>query len=304
MDNTKIISIDVGIKNLAYCIFQKDQCSPLLISDWNSINLINDNHVDHKCNAILESSKKGKQQECICNKNAKYFFNKDGEPDKYYCEKHAKSCKKILFTKECSPTYLKKQKIDVLVDILKKLQIPLIVGNKKPQILNDISTFYDNNALKPLSKQKTSANDVSLIEIGKSIKRELNNIPEMADVTHVLIENQISPIATRMKTIQGLLAQYFIMSNDSINIEFVSSSNKLRNMVLEKTDKNTVETSSQKYKQHKLDAVIYTRQLLEENNEFKKWLPMLDTKKKDDLADCFLQGMWYLNKGSSIKDKK
>jgi len=98
------------------------------------------------------------------------------------------------------------------------------------------------------------------------------------------------------------------MTNDSINIEFISSSNKLRNIVLEKTDKNidksTIETSSQKYKQHKLDAVNYTRQLLEENNEFKKWLPMLDTKKKDDLADCFLQGMWYLNKGSSIKDNK
>jgi len=109
-----------------------------------------------------------------------------------------------LFTKECSPTNLKKQKIDILVDILKKLQIPLIVGNKKSQILNDISTFYENNALKPLSKQKTSANDVSLIEIGKSIKRELNKITEMADVTHVLIENQISPIATSMKTIQDL----------------------------------------------------------------------------------------------------
>ena len=152
MDNTKIISIDVGIKNLAYCIFQKDEGSPLLISDWNSINLINDNHVDHKCNAILESSKKGKKQECICNKNAKYFFNKDGEPDKYYCEKHAKSCKKILFTKECSPTYLKKQKIDILIKIMETYNIPIISQEKKPQILEKITNYYNINALKPISK--------------------------------------------------------------------------------------------------------------------------------------------------------
>jgi hypothetical protein len=142
--------------------------------------------------------------------------------------------------------------------------------------------------------KKTSANDVSLIDIGKSIKRELNNIPEMATVTHAVIENQISPIATRMKTIQGLLAQYFIMRNDDIIIEFISSSNKLRNVVVESTENQ--QTASQKYKQHKVDSVIYTKQLLEKTGEFKKWLPILDTSKKDDLADCFLQGMWYIHK--------
>lgn len=295
--NQKIISIDVGIKNLAYCIFQNNESSPLTIVDWNSINLIQNDTVEYKCNAVLESSKKGKKQECICNKKAKY----QGDQNYYYCEKHAKSSKKLIFTKSCSPTHLKKQKIDILLKIMETNNIPVVLQEKKPQMLEKITKYYDINALKPISFQKKSANDVSLIEVGKSIKRELTNIPEMVDVTHVLIENQISPIATRMKTIQGLLAQYFIMINDDIIIEFVSSSNKLRNLVIETNKENSLpqdKTTSQKYKQHKLDSVFYTKEMVEKNDEFKKWLPILDTKKKDDLADCFLQGMWYINKHS------
>ena len=42
-------------------------------------------------------------------------------------------------------------------------------------------------------------------------KTEFDKIDKLKDITHIIIENQISPIATRMKTIQGLLTQYFIM---------------------------------------------------------------------------------------------
>jgi len=49
-----------------------------------------------------------------------------------------------------------------------------------------------------------------------------------------------------MKTIQGMLAQYFIMRGQpNIVIEFVSSSNKLKDFVMEK---NTT------YTQHKKDG--------------------------------------------------
>jgi len=314
MSNNKIVSIDVGIKNLAYCIFQQSVGSPLTIIDWNSINLIQTDTKDFKCNTVLEKSKKG--NECICNKKAKFQFIKEGEPEHYYCEKHAKTSKKIIYNKECSPTYLKKQKMEILSTIVENLHLTVTPQDKKQQILEKINEHYDNVALKPIVMKKTSANDVSLIEIGKSIKREFNNNSEMTTVTHALIENQISPIATRMKTIQGLLAQYFIMTNDDIKIEFISSSNKLRNVVVGRKEEQMTSLSndststdvlgfttppvpvksSQKYKQHKVDSVIYTKQLIENNEEFKKWLPILDTSKKDDLADCFLQGMWYINK--------
>ena len=42
----------------------------------------------------------------------------------------------------------------------------------------------------------------------------MNKLPDIESITHVFIENQISPIANRMKTIQGMLAQYFIMKSN------------------------------------------------------------------------------------------
>ena len=50
----------------------------------------------------------------------------------------------------------------------------------------------------------------------------------LGDIDRVIIENQISPIANRMKTVQGMLSQYFLMSNDKLDIEFISSINKLK----------------------------------------------------------------------------
>jgi hypothetical protein len=34
--------------------------------------------------------------------------------------------------------------------------------------------------------------------------------------------------------------------------------------------------------------------MIDANESFKNWKDTLNTKKKDDLADSFLQGIWYL----------
>jgi len=69
---------------------------------------------------------------------------------------------------------------------------------------------------------------VDLVSIGRNMKKEFQKILSFNDPKHVIVENQISPIATRMKSIQGMLAQYFIMQSDDINIEFLSSAGKLK----------------------------------------------------------------------------
>jgi hypothetical protein len=101
-----------------------------------------------------------------------------------------------------------------------------------------ISQMYQSRALKPYVVAKPpKASSVSLIEIGRNIKGNLDRFlaDEVREATHIIIENQISPIASRMKTVQGMLAQYFLMRcEDTLTVEFISSLNKL-NHFLRKT---------------------------------------------------------------------
>ena len=123
-----------------------------------------------------------------------------------------------------------------------------------------------------------------MIEVGRNIKYKLD--PLFQDIDIVIIENQISPIASRMKTIQGMIAQYFIMKNDNTRIEFISATNKLKAFL--------EESQSTKYSQRKKLSIEKCKELLE-NDKMNNWISFFQThKKKDDLSDCFLQGIWYI----------
>lgn len=309
----KLISFDVGIKNMAYCIFEISSGSPISILDWNVINLMDKTeHSIISCNCPLQPKLKNKKSNTnpthenlnpspLCGKNAKYK-----KEENTFCEKHAKTNNEYLMpTKECSPSNIKKLKLQELIELCKKYSIPITnteVSNvhlHKKDILEMINTFLEKKILEPIIevKEKT-ASETDLITIGKNMRNELNKISHVFDVTHVIIENQISPIANRMKTIQGMLAQYFIMvGSQDIHIEFVSSMNKLKGYTIDtnENNKNNEESPCEnKYKQRKKDSIIISNLFLETNENLQIWKPKLITPKKDDLADCFLQGIWYL----------
>ena len=315
----KIVSFDVGIKNLAFCIFDISN-TMISILKWDVLNLITNvisessgeiEYKTNKCNCKLISKKRG-EPEKFCGNNAKYFMHNN-----YYCDKHAKKQNDFLIpTKECSQISLKKRKLEELQTIATKYNIPISEHKLKKDILNCIVLFFENKCLKNISKEKIiSAGEIDLITIGKNMKIILDNIKLLDSIDSVIIENQISPIANRMKTIQGMLAQYFIMKNSNIDIQFISSSNKLKigkpttpsitsrineGEFLGETE-NTLQSSTSQttcslnYKKNKQDGIFHCSQILEKNNCFKEYKYVLQNKKKsDDLADCFLQGIWYL----------
>jgi hypothetical protein len=297
----KVISFDVGIKNMAYCILEHTN-DGIIINNWGVLNMMEDENITHNCEC-MNPAKNKKTAPKECTKKAKYHKN-----NKYYCEKHAKECSQyIIPTKAMTTPSLKKLKLDVLIQQGNKNLIFLNIENlnslKKADVLNIVVEFYKKHCFEAIvnSKKKT-AGETDLISVGRKMKEQLNNIENIHEIQHVVIENQISPIATRMKTVQGMLAQYFIMINDNINIEFVSSSHKLKQFTELKIDNrehcnNTNENKSQinaDYKKHKKDGVYYCSLMLNANNSLQSWIDSLNTKKKDDLADSFLQGIWYL----------
>lgn len=269
----KILSIDIGIKNLSFCYLDLNTETNIYnIELWNIVNLINEEQII--CNREI-NNKKGKK---ICNNKATYQVLEN-----YCCKKHIgekkpvyKEYLNVLKTNKFSQKLYKQLKIEFNLDDYKK--------EEQDKLLKIIKTKIKEKYAIPLNKLK-SANDIDLIEIGVNIKLKLDEIFLEKEIDIILIENQISTIASRMKTIQGMISQYFI-NNNKTNIKFISSKNKLKNYdVKQKT-----------YKERKKSSIEVTNKILDENININKYKEFFSkNKKKDDLADCFLQGLWYIN---------
>jgi len=285
----RVLSIDVGIKNLAFCLFEKNSdASHFNIVKWDIVNLSQEDEI-LKCVFI---DKKG-----ICDKPAKYLINKNdsvtnNSSTTCFCSRHSKKQDYQIPTSELKPTFINKQKIQKLIELADKYEIQYEKPIKKNDLLFKITEYITNKCFKEIGT--TNASSIDLITIGKNIKSKLNKIfPTEEKIDYILIENQISPIANRMKTIQGMIAQYFIMNNNAEHIEFVSSIHKLK--LATGTGENKEPVASD-YKSRKNLGISKCLEFLTNDHRFNDKLDFFNThKKKDDLSDAFLQGLWFIN---------
>ena len=304
----RLISFDVGIKNLAYCVITQSN-SQTRIPAWTCANLLELNAPTSSsppsiCNHMIAAKKKGTPEK-QCGKHAKWRAP-PSSPAALFCETHAKmQTQWIIPKKQHQTSQINKLKLPDLKKIwsgISKLDAETI-SLKKAELVDRITTHYASvcfQSTTPTEKTAT-ASETDLITIGRAIKQQLDSDQEIDGATHVIIENQISTIASRMKTIQGMIAQYFIMRfGDGVVIEFVSSHNKLKGF----SHKPPPSAETQKpttYKANKTDGVAICRRFIAANSELANWSPTFErSKKRDDLADCFLQGVWYLKAGKLI----
>jgi hypothetical protein len=396
MTTKTIVSFDIGIKNLAYCVFsvreehdtktvsesgpkppaqkpfsesgQKPFCAssrpipvestePFTIRDWGIINLIEQDVVEKpKCNC---RNAKGS----VCGKSASYSFGEAPRPEApkvrheverpeapkvrpealrqepkaqeaehepkaepapsapnetLYCLVHAKSSGKLLPTKELSSAALKKLKVDELGELCIKHGIQVLTNDKKAYILAKVVAHFAARTLTPLIATKSkNANQIHLVEIGKRIKTQFDHVFSKYYLTHVILENQISPIAGRMNTIQGMVSQYFIMRDrtDQLAIDFISSAGKLKGFVpdtLAKMNEGVAKDPATRiedptkgpantYKTHKRDGIAFCNQFMTANPGLATFRHVIDAStKKDDLADSFLQGIYFMRRENII----
>ena len=272
----KILSIDVGIKNLAFCLFEKSEGSnQFKITKWDTVNI--SEQETFKCCFVDKG--------VICNKIAK--FKKE---DKCFCLKHSKKQQFPIPTSEQKPSFINKQKIQKLYEIADAHGVKYENKVKKADLINIINEYITKTYFQTI--ETTNASDVNLFEIGINIKHHFDKLfLNENSINYVIIENQISPIATRMKTIQGMIVQYFVMANLKINkIEFISASNKLKCCEKKENENKTT------YSDRKKIGIEKCLEIITNDFRFDEHINYFNShKKKDDLSDSFLQGLWFIN---------
>lgn len=138
--------------------------------------------------------------------------------------------------------------------------------------------------------QKASTAD-NLI-IGKNMIRIFDEKLSDFKFDMVVIENQIGKNAIKMKTIQGMISMYFLMRDYAPeNIVSYNAIHKLKYWVGNKKTK---------YDQRKKLSKDITLQMCTKYYPESLLLLYKKNKKKDDLADCLLQGLDYLCKNKQI----
>jgi hypothetical protein len=315
----KLLSVDVGIKNLSFCLFDCDdkikekdikekdiKNDKIRILKWDNIDL-------SEKNALLcsELDKNG----LICGKPGLYCIS-----EKSFCLKCSKKQPYLRLAPDLKPAFINKQKLQTLLEIAKKYGIQYnSVTCKKPEVITLINQFVLEKCFTEVCK--SNATKIDLVTIGRNLQHKFDEIfykrtdnkgtdnkgtdnksndnkgtdadLNELNIDTIIIENQIGPIANKMKTIQGMLAQYFIMKNNNINIEFISASNKLKNFT--PINQETGKPEKLDYKQRKQLGVKTSLNFVDFDARFSEWSTFLHNhKKKDDLSDCFLQGIWYV----------
>jgi hypothetical protein len=288
-----IVSFDVGIKHLAYCFLDKNK----EIHAWNVLNLVSEESVEPVLTCSLCTRKAVFKNESIC-----------------FCKQHGVKSKDWILPVASIGSMKKQQLVDLF--LAKGWSVP--EGSKETVVKALQGKMLA--AVRPM--KKVAAGDVSLIDVGRRMVAELDRVFEGWNVDErrsgsevmksdcgvqrrnlgaVLIENQISPIANRMKTLQGMLTAYFLMRFPLAAVHYISSGNKLKK-VAEQVGEPEEKRS---YKENKELGIQRCREALQKDVGG-DWLAFFDgwPGKKDDLADSYLQGVWWLSKAATKGKKK
>ena len=253
----KIISIDVGIKNLAYCCLETTE-SGINIIDWDIINIME--NMNPLCSNLYRNKP--------CTKEACYII-------------------KPLDSLNINNKSLKNKSLKN-----KSLKKTVYFCNKKT-CMKQMDSIYTKKEIKK-HKKKTCKN-TKLQELGVKLLTQLQNKKnKLLNVDKIIIENQPVLKNPTMKSIQMILYTFFLehgLMDETSNITDIilfSARNKLKTYNGPKVECSL----KNKYSKRKFLSIEYTKYFIKENELWNTFF--LSHSKKDDLADCYMQGLYYL----------
>ncbi len=251
----KIVSFDVGLRNLAYCVLEGTNRNDVRITDWNIIDVLGEN------------AGVGAVRCFKCTASARYEHASEGT---FACSRHTPK-KKQNVTKAAlnkkSPMELQGEidRLGIQTDKTKKADL--------------VTLLYNHARQNTWKKCVASASAGSVLDQAPALIKCLDARAESwKNATIVAVENQPE---RRMYAVQAMIHMYF--STKNLKCEGVSATHKLSNIV-------TIDDSVTTYRGRKKTGITHALALVpKENQEHFKKHP-----KKDDLADSFLQGLWVM----------
>ena len=296
----RILSWDVGIKNLAGCLLShnssssssnsSNQQNPFNIEWWDIINL-------SMFTPPICSNKYKNGTNCTCNA---LYSSTILDKTHYYCGHH----KKIYdnFQQQC--VFINIKPVDKNIKCVECYDIAKFYNIIDNQRFNYCTThknkFIKGIKLNTIKKQTLKDIDINTLKYNLWIL--LDKKPELLLVDEVIIENQPALKNPKMKSIAETLYNYFLcrgiidkqVTDSTINlVKYICPSNKLKlnqdnTISILSKSKNASET----YKLTKELSIQYCYQFIDNNQKLKDHLDKF--KKKDDLCDALLQGLYYI----------
>ncbi len=253
----KLVSFDVGLRNLSYCVLEGTSRKDVKITDWNIIDVLG------------ERAGVGAARCFKCTAAARYEHASEGT---YACSRHIpKKSKTNPVTKQA----LNKKSVMELTAEIDTIGLRTDV-TKKPDL---VKLLYNHHRQNTWKKCVSSALSGSVLDQAPALIQCLDARAESwkgADL--IVVENQPE---RRMYAVQAMIQMFFCVRG--FRCEGISATHKLSNIV-------TVDDRVDTYKGRKKTGITHAYALVpqEYHEHFDKH------KKKDDLADSFLQGLWAL----------
>ena len=298
-----VLSFDVGVINLSYCLLtQKKYIKPdgttyvdWQILDWNNIDLTNRS-----------------EQKCSCGAKASLTQTVTGEI-KYYCKTHGKKVDPSGDIESFDTCFMSCGKSSGKTCTYQSRGDNEKTCGKSGSYINNELCYCTAHAkqkyksevkqieLKPF-KFKNSAT-LNFDDVKYGLIMELEKRTNLLEADYVVIENQPSFKNPRMKSIASTIYDYYLIrgiidkkiSNSKITqVKFMSPSNKLK-LASEGDTKQLIKAkSTDDTKAYKLTKSLGIKYCLDLTTHLPEWTKHFNSfKKRDDLADSFLQGAYF-----------